>query len=187
MDLTFSDRGGARTRQSAAPCDSSALTSAAHCPVNSTGLLSDHAGKYTCCIAEKEEDNPWQPLHVERGFQKDDSTVTVFASAAPQSINDHGNNTATGILDTICANLTAPGNSGGETLLVIGVEHAKTISGDGFSKADVRAYISEKTQQQYRAEALILMVAGGPAGRWTIAVPGWGSPTSRAVTLAVRG
>ena len=146
-----------------------------------------HAGKYTCCIAEKEEESPWQPLHVERGFHADDSTVTVFASAAPQSINDHGNNTAVGILDTICANLTAPGNSGGETLLVIGVEHAKTISGDGFSKADVRAYIAEKTQQQYREEALILMVAGGPAGRWTIAVPGWGSPTSRAVTLAVRG
>lgn len=145
-----------------------------------------HAGKYTCCIAEREEESPWQPLHVERGFQADDSTVTVFAAAAPQSVNDHGNNTAPGILDTICANLTAPGNSGGETILVIGVEHAKTMSDDGFSKADVLHYIAEKTQQRYRTDDLMLMVAGGPAGRWTIVVPGWGSPSSRAITLTVR-
>lgn len=145
-----------------------------------------HAGKYTCCIAEREEENPWQPLHVERGFQADDSTVTVFAAAAPQSVNDHGNNTAPGILDTICANLTAPGNSSGETILVIGVEHAKTMADDGFSKADVRHYIAEKTQQRYRTDDLMLMVAGGPAGRWTIVVPGWGSPSSRAITLTVR-
>ena len=145
-----------------------------------------HAGKYTCCIAEREEESPWQPLHVERGFQAEDSTVTVFAAAAPQSVNDHGNNTAPGILDTICANLTAPGNSGGETILVIGVEHAKTMSDDGFSKADVRHYIAEKTQQRYRTDDLMLMVAGGPAGRWTIVVPGWGSPSSRAITLTVR-
>ena len=27
-----------------------------------------HPGKYTYCIAEYEKANPWQPLHVERGF-----------------------------------------------------------------------------------------------------------------------
>ena len=143
-----------------------------------------HAGKYTCCIAEKEEVSPWAPLHVERGFQADDSTVTVFAAAGPQTVNDHGSNTAAGILNTIAQNIAAPGNSSGETLLVIGVEHAKTISEDGFSRADIRQYIADTTQQ-YAAEDLLLMVAGGPAGRWTIVVPGWGSPSSRAVTMVV--
>ena len=143
-----------------------------------------HAGKYTCCIAEKEEASPWEPLHTERGFQADDSTITVFAAAAPQTVNDHGNNTAEGILNTIAQNIAAPGNSSGETLLVIGVEHAKTISEDGFSRADIRQYIADTTQQ-YAAEDLMLMVAGGPAGRWTIVVPGWGSPSSRAVTMVV--
>ena len=143
-----------------------------------------HAGKYTCCIAEKEEGSPWQALHVDRGFQADDSTVTVFAGASPQPINDHGNNTAEGILSTIAQNIDAPGSTGGETLLVIGVEHAKTISEDGLSKDDVRQYIADNTIQ-YSADGLLVMVAGGPAGRWTIAVPGWGSPTSRAITMAV--
>ena len=143
-----------------------------------------HAGKYTCCIAEKEEASPWDAMHVDRGFQADDSTITVFAAAGPQTVNDHGSNTAESILNTISENIAAPGNSSGETLLVIGVEHAKTISEDGFSKADIRRYIADTTQR-YSEEDLLLIVAGGPAGRWTIVVPGWGSPSSRAVTLTV--
>src|SRR5437868_3871478 len=35
------------------------------------------ATKYFCCIAENEEDSPWEPLHVDRGFAPSDSTVTV--------------------------------------------------------------------------------------------------------------
>src|ERR671937_1238298 len=31
--------------------------------------------KYTCCIAENEEESPWEPLHVERGFASEASTV----------------------------------------------------------------------------------------------------------------
>ncbi len=143
-----------------------------------------HAGKYTCCIAEQEEASPWDAMHVDRGFQADDSTVTVFAAAGPQTVNDHGSNTAEGILNTISENIAAPGNSSGETLLVIGVEHAKTISDDGLSKADIRRFIADTTQR-YSEEDLLLMVAGGPAGRWSIVVPGWGSPSSRAVTLTV--
>ena len=143
-----------------------------------------HAGKYTCCIAEKEEASPWEAMHVDRGFQAEDSTVTVFAAAGPQTVNDHGSNTAESILNTISENIAAPGNSSGETLLVIGVEHAKTISEDGFSKADIRRYIADTTKR-YSEEELLIMVAGGPAGRWTIVVPGWGSPSSRAVTLTV--
>lgn len=143
-----------------------------------------HAGKYTCCIAEKEEASPWDAMHVDRGFQTDDSTITVFAAAGPQTVNDHGSNTAEGILNTISENIAAPGNSSGETLLVIGVEHAKTIAEDGFSKADICRYIADTTQR-YSQEDLLLMVAGGPAGRWSIVVPGWGSPSSRAVTLTV--
>lgn len=145
-----------------------------------------HVGKFTCCIAENEGDeNPWIPMHVERGYQPEDSTVTVFAGAGPQSINDHGSNTAEGILNTICQNMAASGNSKGETLLVIGIEHAKTISGNGFTKSDVRKYIAETTRQ-YSEEDLLLLVAGGPAGRWSMLVQGWGSPSSKAITTLLK-
>ena len=34
--------------------------------------------KFTMCFAEWEERSNWDPLHVERGFSKQDSVVTVF-------------------------------------------------------------------------------------------------------------
>ena len=35
-------------------------------------------GKYTFCFGELEEESPWLPLHVERGFAPEQSTVTLF-------------------------------------------------------------------------------------------------------------
>ena len=48
-----------------------------------------HPGKYTYCIAEAEGETHWTPLHVERGFNASDSTVTVFASEAPRQVRVH--------------------------------------------------------------------------------------------------
>src|SRR5262249_26554270 len=44
--------------------------------------------KYTCCFAENEAESPWAPLHVERGFAAETSTVTAFGGAAPANIID---------------------------------------------------------------------------------------------------
>ncbi|MCH8284232.1 MAG: hypothetical protein J4N83_02445 [Chloroflexi bacterium] len=36
-------------------------------------------GKYnSCCFGENEEESPWEPFHVERGFSESDSTVTII-------------------------------------------------------------------------------------------------------------
>src|SRR2546422_4191812 len=37
-------------------------------------------GKYAFCFAENEDNHPWEPLHVTRGFAAEDSAVTVYAS-----------------------------------------------------------------------------------------------------------
>src|SRR3954469_1597790 len=50
-------------------------------------------GKLALCIAENEETSPWEPLHVERGFAADTSTVTVLAADSPLSISDHRSKT----------------------------------------------------------------------------------------------
>ena len=42
-------------------------------------------GKYTLCFGEDEEHSPWEPLHVERGFAKEESAVTVNSSTAPST------------------------------------------------------------------------------------------------------
>ena len=38
--------------------------------------------KFTFCIAENEEANPWEPLHVERGYKREDSAVTACGVAS---------------------------------------------------------------------------------------------------------
>lgn len=45
-------------------------------------------GRYTLCLAENEQQNPWEPLHVELGYDKDVSVVTV--TRAETAINVTG-------------------------------------------------------------------------------------------------
>ena len=49
-----------------------------------------HPGKYTYCIAEAETDTHWTPLHVERGYAPEQSTVTVFAAESPRQVRATG-------------------------------------------------------------------------------------------------
>jgi hypothetical protein len=115
-----------------------------------------HPGKYTYCIAENEARSPWEPLHVERGFRPEDSTVTVLAAAAPYSISDFFNDTALGILRTFADSMANMGSAnlyrGGELLVVVGPEHAHDIAKDGWTKQDIKYYLFEYARKPY-AEA----------------------------------
>ncbi len=104
--------------------------------------------KYTYCVAENEEDSPWEPLHVERGFGAQESTVTVFAAEGPHNINDHASITGKGILMTAAATMATAGNNNltlleGEPVLMLGPEHARTVARDGYSKEAVKDFIFE--------------------------------------------
>ena len=101
-----------------------------------------HPGKYAYCLAENEAASPWEPLSVERGFSREDSTVTVCGSEAPHNVNDHGSTTADGIVATVAATAATAGSNnvylGGEPLIVLGPEHAATVAAAGWSKADFK-------------------------------------------------
>src|SRR5206468_1274957 len=43
-----------------------------------------NSGKFSYCIAENEEERPWDPLHVERGFSPTESALTLFAGDPPR-------------------------------------------------------------------------------------------------------
>jgi len=104
-------------------------------------------GKYSYCIAENEDESPWAPLHVERGFDRSISTVTVAAAEAPHNINDHGSTTAEAVLTTISGAVGSAGNNNlykvGDLFVALGPEHAATIAAGGYSKKDVQEYIFE--------------------------------------------
>ena len=106
-------------------------------------------GKFSYCIAENEEESPWEPLHVEHGLAREQSAVTLFAAEAPHGVSEHNARTARGVLKSISYALATVwsyrGCLGFEALVALGPEHVKTIHRDGFSKQNVRDFLFENT------------------------------------------
>ena len=174
-----------------------------------------HGGKYTFCIAENEEESPWTPVHVERGFQPDQSTVTIFAALAPHQFYNQLSNTAEGILGTACSHMRFSAGVGRQPqyFLCIAGEHMRVMANDGWSKEDIRHFCFEHTKASCgelkrmkvmsgdvnsedetklwplvsSPEDLIVVAAGGRAGAFSAFIPGWGSKrTSESVTREIR-
>lgn len=161
-------------------------------------------GKYTYVIGENEEESPWKPLHLERGFGPEQSTVTVIAAESPHNVNDHWSISASGVLTTIAGTLTGQGNNNilyqsGGPIILLGPEHAETIAKEGYTKEEVRQTLFEKAkipkrtfskdlQEQrfagFQDEAFIpvtrepenmLLVVTGGAGRHSMVIPTFGN------------
>ena len=107
-------------------------------------------GKYTFCMAENAAENPWEPLHVERGFRADQSTVTVHAAGGILDLNDRSSKTAADLMHMLARSLKIhTGNGhliGGEPLLVICPEHAFILSRDGVTRSQLKAYLWEHSR-----------------------------------------
>lgn len=131
--------------------------------------------KYSMCVAENGEANPWQPMHVERGFAPSDSTVTVFTVYGISDVHDFESKTPEGILDTIAGTAVNPGvastarwlrhdwteelrqgdtillpprisHQKEENLILLCPDHSRIIAEHGWSKNDVREYIHHHAQ-----------------------------------------
>ena len=106
--------------------------------------------KFSFCVAENESESPWEPLHVERGFAPDQSTVTVVGCENPHNINDHVSARADGILATICSSMADMGANNsylqGEPVLALGPEHAAIVAAGGCSKDDLRRHLFDNAR-----------------------------------------
>ncbi|MBP1931001.1 hypothetical protein [Ammoniphilus resinae] len=183
-----------------------------------------HPGKFSYCIAENEEESPWESYHVEKGYNAEDSTVTLFGGEAPHSCSNHVSNDPYGICMTIADTMATLGNNNqlvsGEIVVVIGPEHAETIKQSGWTKEDIRYYLYQNARNNIeklrfygrygktwnknwpkwidrdnpeervpvvpKPENIHILYAGGPAGRFSIVVPGWGRMGGQAVTKLIR-
>jgi hypothetical protein len=112
-----------------------------------------HPGKYTFCIAEYEAANPWEPLHVERGFGKDQSVVTVVNTEAPHSMTENIQTDPNEIVRTFasCMGTLGVNNlySQGNPVLVLGIEHAQHIAAAGWTKQDLQRALFERARQPW--------------------------------------
>jgi hypothetical protein len=172
--------------------------------------------KLGLCIAEDEETSPWEPLHVERGFDREASTVTVLAADAPLSVSDHRSRTPDELALVLARAAGATWSPfwwpmDDDSLFVICPEHAALFADHGWSKARLREAIfaaacapagalrrGETTPLVEAAaddapvhkwaspERIMLVVAGGEAGRYSAVLgpcDGMGTrPVTREVT-----
>jgi hypothetical protein len=159
-------------------------------------------GKYSFCFAENEEESPWSPLHVERGFKPEDDVVTVTAPAT--TFNMAGGGDAEDLLLTIAHSLTAIGSNnfrqgGGEPMIAFCPQHANILADAGYSKDDVKRWLHKEARvplewlpagvkaQRERLtgledplplapswEGFIIVVAGGPGGLHSTFLPTFG-------------
>jgi peroxiredoxin len=154
-------------------------------------------GKLGLCVAEDEAVSPWEPLHVERGYAAADSVVTLVGADAPLSISDHRSTTPqelARVLGWAAAATWSPNwwPLGGVSLFVICPEHAEMFRAAGWTKQRLREEIFETVirpaaelrwgettpevaaaadeqpvTKWTRPEDILLVVAGGEAGRYS--------------------
>lgn len=103
-------------------------------------------GKYTFCCAENEAASPWTPLHVERGYTRTASTVTVVGAEGTMNMNTHCKD-ADDLLRVIAETMVHPASNeychGGEPWLVFAPEHADILHAAGYTKPRIKARLWE--------------------------------------------
>ena len=167
--------------------------------------------KYTFCFGENEEESPWEPYHVRKGFARGESVVTAMAAEPPHNINDHGSTSAEGILTTIAGTISEIGSNNmygrGPYFIVFGPEHAATVHRDGMGIADIQrelhnrsrvhvSRVSKENREAYKDRTIVddhyylaptpddihVLVAGG-AGKHSAFIPSFGMTAAPSVKI----
>jgi hypothetical protein len=171
--------------------------------IEDMGVIGNPA-KYTLVIGENEEDSPWEPLHVERGFKKEDNTLTVFfpnsyMQAVPQGTD------AEGIAKSMLAM-----NPWSMSCFIVIPSHAKILADGGWTKEKLKEYLlkggespidaflgREKKDESksgdilsqppaaVNTDSLLIVIAGGP-GAWTALLKSVGGIKNEFVTKKIR-
>jgi hypothetical protein len=120
--------------------------------------------KFSYCLAENEADSPFPPYHVDRGFQAEESAVSLFSIGSEIDVDDLANSEPAGLLLTYAG---SAGSSGApstqhaylelnhaayklQNLMLIPPEHAKVIADAGWSKQDAINYVYRQSFKEAR-------------------------------------
>jgi hypothetical protein len=160
-------------------------------------------GKYTFCFAEREDDSPWEPLHVERGLPVGSSAVTLFAGEGPRGVVDQLSRRPESLARSLAGCLRAVPHPklavAFDAMLVVSPEHARIFREAGWSKARLRDALASMLQLDgdelvrgaggideglpaafagttipaLRPDSLLLVHAGGGAGLFSAIIGSW--------------
>ena len=127
-------------------------------------------GKYTYCIAENETETHWEPLHVERGFSRNQSAVTVFASWGPrqvwaanypQAVLDSAADTASSLGTSLCT-ADSVGDTSKEVRqgqVVFVIAGSSDVWSD-WTKKDVREYLYPRIRRSVADLKAVRTISG---------------------------
>ncbi len=111
-----------------------------------------HPGKWCYCVAENEEDSPWQSLAEDRGFSREEDVVTVFACDAPHAMFLSGSPER--MLKVLAQSIprwsTNMFYTAGQMLFVVGPRVARALANYGMSLDDFRTFVFERARFSYR-------------------------------------
>lgn len=160
-------------------------------------------GKYTFCFAESVEGTSWETLSEQRGFERDVSTVTLFAGDGVQGLFDQKSRKPESLARSIARclrNVASPKIAmTSDAFLVISPEHSRVFNDAGWNKARVLkeleevlmipgkeliqgagdiaeglpAHLADATIPKFRPGGLTIVRAGGGAGMFSAIIPGW--------------
>jgi len=102
-------------------------------------------GDYSMMLAENEAANPWQPLHVERGFAQDQNVVTVVSAEGMQRVLDIGVN-GEGFLGRVADYVSGRESIGKNMMLVVTPFTASKLVTEGWNKESIRQFINDNTR-----------------------------------------
>ncbi len=94
-------------------------------------------GKYTMVSGENEEESPWEPLHVENGFKKEDNCVTLSFPTAITQASTFGSDG-----DSIMRSIIAQAE-GTQLTVMMNVQHAMALAEGKWTKREIAEYIYE--------------------------------------------
>ena len=159
-------------------------------------------GKYSLCFGEDEENSPWEPLNVERGFRPEESTTTVVATEGTHQIYNQLSRDPEELCITMAdamANLGSTNVIGQQDFVVVFAgEHQEIFRKSGWGKAQVKQclfdYACRSIAEIKRAgrmpgpvleademsrrhvvrkpEDILVISAGGRAGAFSACLPG---------------
>jgi hypothetical protein len=169
-----------------------------------------HPGKFSYCIAESAEHNPWEPLHIARGVRSAAGGVTVFSGEGPVNARNDWSDAPGPILATIADAMLPSHFTDGHVVVVVGPLHARILSRGGLTRADVQAELYQRavrttadleragrlprgggSEQERRhvvpsPDHVVVTVAGGHLYGYSAVVPPWvAGPDSLPVTEPV--
>lgn len=172
-------------------------------PGSSDMALLGHPGKFTYCLAEDEENSPFPPLHVDLGFDAEDSVVTVLGAEAPHSVIYAGDgddpDSYKALLELLAIGLANPATNnalltGGAATVVLNPEHAAILHDAGLSRQDIAREIYErcymtpeqltrlspafagknpKKRMAFKSPDQVLILMAGGSGLYSMVMPSW--------------